>query len=59
MTQLVKIEGDVYTAYKDKNPVCFLQAPEGMSKDFLEFYRKHPQQVYDEVVADETDPCRA
>jgi hypothetical protein len=54
-TNLVKIEQNKYTFYKDKKKVISVEATEPFDAENLEFYRKHPEYLVLELMG-EKDP---
>lgn len=54
-TRLVVIEGFSYSAYSNKVKQCAIQSAEALSKEWIEFYRKYPLKVYEEITKDEGD----
>lgn len=58
-TQLVLTQGKMYAAYNGNKQICKIEAveEESLSKEFLDFYRKNPDKVYDEMAVE--PPCVA
>lgn len=58
-TQLVLIQGNSYAAYNGNKQICKIATveEEPLSKEFLDFFRKNPDKVYDEMA--EEPPCVA
>jgi hypothetical protein len=51
-TNLVKIEHNRYTFYKDKKKVISVEAETSFDAENLEFYRKHPDYLVLELMAE-------
>ena len=49
---LVVVQGNTYTAFQDKTEVCAIRCTE-MTPEFLEYYRKFPLKVYQEMADDD------